>query len=118
MSDTYSNLGQVQLSTLDTPTLLYDNTAPTQTIVKHIRVVNQSPSIDTAVSLWQDTTVPLIGDVDTIILPAADIAGGGWAEFEGTIILNPGERLYGSRRTSSTATSFGLTVSLYGLEMD
>ena len=118
MTDTYSKLGQVQLNTLDTPKLLYDNTGLTQAIAKHIRVVNQSPSTDTAVSMWQDTTLPALGDVDTLILPKADVAGGGWAEFEGTIILNPGERLYGSRRTSSTATSFGLTVSLYGLEMD
>jgi len=118
MTDTYAKLGQVELTVLDTVVLLFDNTAPTQAIVKHIRVVNQSSGTDTAICMWQDTVLPAVGDVDTLILPNADIAGGGWAEFEGTIILNPGEKLYAARRTSSTAVSASISVSLYGLEMD
>ena len=118
MTDTYAKLNQRELTVVNTPGLLYDNTAPTQTIVKHIRVVNQSPSTDTAICMWLDTALPLVADVDTLILPNADISGGGWAEFEGTIILDPGDKLYAAKRNSSTATTASISISLYGLEMD
>jgi len=117
-TDTYAKLGQINLSTLNGVVLLYDNTAPTTAIVKHIRLVNQSTSLSTGVCLWLSSVAPVVANTTSLILPTADIAPGGWAEFEGTIILNAGEKLYGAKRNSTATTTADLAVTLYGLEMD
>jgi hypothetical protein len=113
MTDTYSRLAQDDLNLADaSPTALVTAGGTEQIIVKHIRVVNQSSSVTAAVKFWQTGTT-----TDDMILPAADIAGGGWAEFEGTIILNPGEVLYGDSVTPTSGPGTDLTVTIYGLGM-
>ena len=112
MPDTYSMLDQRDLTAVSTPVTLYTAGATATVIVKHIRVVNQSSANDTAIKLWQTGTTD-----DEIILPTADIAGGGWAEFEGTIILNPNDSISASKENSTTATTADITITLYGLEM-
>jgi len=112
MADTYSKLAQTDLTALSTPIVLVTAGATEQIIVKHIRVVNQSTSNSTAIKMWQTGTTD-----DDLILPAADIADGGWAEFEGTIILDPTEVLYASKENSTGATTADITITVYGLEM-
>lgn len=116
MSDTYKKLGQSTLTSTGTPVAVYTAGVGKTTIVKHIRAVNRSSSNDTALKIWQSTSSP--SDDTTVILPAADIGGGGWVEFEGTIILNPGESLWAARMVPTTAAvAQNITVTVYGLEM-
>jgi hypothetical protein len=84
-------------------TTLYTAPANTSVIIKHIRVVNNNPTINRAVTLWHS---------GSLILPAATFDAGGWGEFEGTIILNAGETFSG--RVDSGAD---VTISVYGLEV-
>lgn len=117
MPDLYASLGKVSLTTQDTVVLLYDNTTGGQVIVKHIRCVNNSSTLSTAISMWMDTALPLDTNTTSLILPTADISNGGWAEFEGTIILDSGEKLYAAKRQSTLLTTANVTVTLFGLEM-
>jgi len=112
MTDLYSKLFQVDLTALSTPVTLVTAGAAERVIVKHIRVVNQSTTVATAIKMFQTGTT-----VDDLILPSADIAVGGWAEFEGTIILDPSELLYASKETSTTLTTADITITVYGLRM-
>jgi hypothetical protein len=112
MADIYGMLDQRDLTAVSTPVSLYTAGGTETTIIKHIRVVNQSSSNSTAIRMWQTGVTD-----DDLILPTADIAGGGWAEFEGTIILNPGDTISASKENSTDATTADLTITLYGLEM-
>lgn len=112
MADTYSKLAQDDLTVVSSAVTLYTAGPTETTIIKHIRAVNQSTNTDTAIRMWHGGTTD-----DELILPTADIAGGGWAEFEGTIILNPNESLHASKMTSSTSTTADITITVYGLEM-
>ena len=112
MTDTYSKLFQIDLTALSTPVSLVTAGATEQVIVKHIRVVNQSTSVSTAIKMFQTGTT-----VDDLILPSADISPGGWAEFEGTIILSSNEILYASKENSTSLTTADITITVYGLRM-
>ena len=76
------------------------------TIVRHMRVANNS-SDDTTLAMWQGGTT----DAE-MILPPAMITEGGWAEFEGSIILNGADTLY-----AAAGAGADLTITVYGLEM-
>jgi len=127
MTDTFTSLAQISLTGLNTPTLLYSNATGGKVIVKHIRVVNQNTNlvtvptgtanVSTGICMWLSTSLPLITNTDKLVLPTADLSDGGWAEFEGTIILDNGENLYAAKRNSTAATHSDIAVSLYGLEM-
>lgn len=111
MTDTYSKLFQTDLTVVSSPVVLVTAGAAEQVIVKHIRVVNQG-AVTTAIRMYQTGTT-----VDDLILPTADIAPGGWAEFEGTIILSPNEVLYASKENSTLASTADITITVYGLRM-
>lgn len=126
MPDDYKQLAQVVLDgTYDDAEEIY--TAPaaagSQVIIKHIRVVNNNNEAIGVKMYHGDTTVDPdgLGDPDSqLILPGADIAAGGWAEFEGTIILDASDAIWAARVHASTGAPVGnpfLTVTLYGLEM-
>ena len=74
-------------------------------IVRHIRLANPTVT-DRNASLHQGGT----GN-DSVILPPTAILAGGWGEFDGMIIMGPGEVLYG---TASAATA--ITYTIYGVE--
>ena len=118
MADTFSKLFQDDLTVLGTPVLVASAVGE-QTIVKHMRVVNQNSGGTTAFRMWH-TTLAGPTTSDQLIVPIVDIASGGWTEFEGTIILNSGEALYASKETSSVSSgsqTADLTITTYGLEM-
>lgn len=111
MADTYAKLFQTDLTALSTPVALVTAGVAEQVIVKHIRVVNQG-AVATAIRMYQTGTT-----ADDLILPTADIAPGGWAEFEGTIILSASEILYASKENSTLASTADITITVYGLRM-
>lgn len=111
MADTYAKLFQTDLTALSTPVALVTAGATEQVIVKHIRVVNQSNG-PTAIRMYQTGTT-----VDDLILPTADLSPGGWAEFEGTIILSSNEVLYASKENASIGGTADITITVYGLRM-
>lgn len=112
MADTFSRLAQAELTTTGSAVALV-TAGPSQTIiVRHIRIVNQSSAQSTGVKMWQTGTTN-----QDVILPTTDISAGGWAEFEGTIILNPTESLSVSKENSTSLTAENLTVTAYGLTM-
>jgi len=104
MAETYKKLAQGQLpATVGT---LYTVPASTTAIVKYITLTNNTAGAQTA-QLFHDGTAAAQS-----ILPAISIAAGGWAEFEGTIIMEAADTLSGD---SDAATS--ITYTVYGLEL-
>lgn len=104
MADAFKKLYQGQPGT--SATTLYTVPASTAVIIKHIRVTNPTAS-DRTVKLWHDGTADA-----NVILPAATVLAGGWAEFDGTILMEAADTLSGQ---ASAATA--LTVTVYGDEV-
>lgn len=116
MADAYVQLDQQSLTVVGTEVDITGTGTADGTIVKHIRVVNTDATESTAIRIWQSAGAPLNDDTK-LIMPTADIAAGGWAEFEGTIILDSGESLWASLENSTDATAHDITVTTYGLNM-
>ena len=104
MAETYKKLAQGQLPS--SAGTLYTVPANTSTIVKHIRIVNTDSSARTA-RLYHDGTTDA-----TTILPAVSIEAGGWAEFEGTIVMEAADTLSGLGSVASQ-----VTYTVYGMEL-
>ncbi len=117
MTDTFKLISQNELTAGANATLLAtgaSGTDPDGTIVRHMRVVNNSGA-NGFFKMWhtQGNVPTTIGTFsDDVIVPRVQVDAGGWAEFEGTIILNDGEFLYGIADAGAD-----LTFSVYGLEM-
>ena len=116
MTDTYSKLTQNDLDIADANPTIVAGPYAERTIVKHIRIVNQSTTAIAAAKMWQRTSAGVPVN-DELILPAADISAGGWAEFEGTIIMEPNEYLYADTVTPTSGAGASLTITVYGLRM-
>ena len=108
MAETYKKLAQGQLAT--SVGQLYACPANTTTIVRHIRLVNTDSAIHSVTLHHIDSGVTPSGA--TNILNAVNLAAGGWAEFDGTIIMEAADTLIG---ISGTQNVINLTV--YGLEL-
>jgi len=104
MAETYKKLAQGQLGTGSEN--MYTVPSSTTTIIKAIVLTNNTGGAQTA-QIFHDGT-----DAATTILPAVPIAAGGWAEYEGTIIMEAADTLNGD----SDATS-SITYTVYGLEI-
>lgn len=104
MANTYKKLAQAELTGGNDT--LYTVPGSTETIVSHIRIVNTDSS-DRTVKLWHDgTTDPYV------ILPSATVLAGGWAEFDGTILMEAADTLVALGSAASA-----LTVTVYGTEI-
>lgn len=105
MADRFKLLYQGQLTT--TPAVLYTVPAGRHCIIKHISVTNPTGG---AVSfrLWQGG----LTDAD-LIVPAASIVAGGWADFDGAITVDALDTIGGA---ASANTS--LTITIHGDEVD
>lgn len=104
MADSFEKLAQQQVP--NSATTIYTVPASTQTIVKHIRVVNPSGA-DATIKIWHD------GNADiNIILPFATVLAGGWAEFDGVITMETGDTLQ-----TNSGTNNALTITVYGDEV-
>lgn len=104
MADAFKKLYQGQPGT--SAATLYTVPAATSTIVKHIRVANPTAT-DRTIKLWHDGTADA-----QVILPAVTVQAGGWAEFDGVILMEAADTLSGQ---ASAATA--LTVTIYGDEV-
>ena len=82
------------------------------TIIRHIRVVNNTTGIVRFRIYLDDTGALATLTYNETILPPAELSDGGWTEFEGTIILNIGDKLYAVADTPNA-----LTCTVYGLDM-
>lgn len=104
MPEAFKKLDQRQCPNV--ATTLYTVPASTQVIVKHIRAVNTT-GLDATLKLWHDgVTDPFV------ILPAATILAGGWAEFDGDIVMEAADTISGIGGTNNA-----ITVTIYGLEV-
>jgi hypothetical protein len=111
MAETYKKLAQGQLvvtAGTEAQKLLYEvATSPsTTTIIKNMKFVNLGAASNT-IKLYHDGVA-----VGNVILPATNVAAGGYAEYEGTILLEPGDKLNGEASTAAE-----VTYTIYGLEL-
>ena len=104
MAETYKKLAQGQLPS--SAGTIYTVPSGTSTIIKHIRLVNTDSSARTA-RLYHDGTTDA-----TTILPAASIEAGGWAEFEGTIIMEAADFLQINAQNAND-----INYVVYGMEL-
>lgn len=112
MADTFKKLAQALILTSNTT--LYTTPASTTTIIRHMRIVNTNTTTDRTVKLFHNPSGEGGANAaDDVILPFVTIDGGGWGEFEGTIILETGDTLVGICGESSTE----VTITLYGMEI-
>ena len=108
MAEDYKQLYGDELPAAQTE--LYEVVGPvTEVLVKHIRAVSTDAG-DKWLKMWH-TSGGAPSDAD-LILPQTDITAGGWGEFEGTILMEVGDKLYAEAETVDT-----ITLSVYGLEL-
>jgi hypothetical protein len=103
LSGTYKKLYQGQPAS--TGTTLYTVPAATQTHIKYI-VVTNTTGTDRTFTLYHDGT----GAANNIV-PASTVVAGGFAEYNGDILMETGDTLY-----CVTSVSTTLTVTVYGIE--
>ena len=104
MAETYKKLVQ-ELVNNSNETLL-TVAANTTVIIKSMRAVNVTSSTAT-LKLFHDGTT-----TENLILPFVNIQGDGWAEFDGTIIMETGDTL-----TGKSGTNEAINLTVYGLEL-
>ena len=112
MAEAYKHLHQGLVATTSGGAVTYDApTSPvTTTIIRHMRVVN-THSAAVALTLWHMPASGNTADVN-LIFPATDILAGGSAEYDGTIIMDSGDRLFALAETANM-----LYLNIYGLEL-
>ena len=112
MAESYKHLhqGLVSHATNGAATYSAPTDPVTTTLIRHMRVVNTHSSA-VALTLWHMPASGTTADVN-LIFPASDIAAGGSAEFDGTIIMDSGDRLFAKAETTTT-----LYLNIYGLEL-
>ena len=103
MAETIKKLAQTPIDA--TVEAIYTVPASTTTIIKHIRIVNPSGTAAT-VTLYHDGTTDAF-----MILPAATIEAGGWAEYDGVITMETGDTLQAKSGTDDV-----MTITVYGME--
>lgn len=110
MAESFKRLANLELPAV--PTLVY--TVPgvnvDWVIMKHMRVISTDPSFR-YFTLWH-TSGGAPTDAD-LIQPETRIDDEGWGEWEGTINLQPGDRIYAMADVASA-----LTLVLYGAEVN
>jgi len=110
MAETYKHLHQGLVNHGSTGAVTYTATDVT-TIIRHMRVVNIDASNAVQLTLWHLPASGTPANVN-LIFPATDILAGGSAEFDGTIIMDSGDRLFAKAETTTT-----LYLNIYGLEL-
>ena len=109
MAETYKKLAHALADA--TTEDVYTVPANTSTIVKHIRLTNVDTSNSCHVKLYHRDNGDS-SDTSTQILSQATIEAGGWAEFEGTIIMEAADIL-----TLVVQAANDINFAVYGLEL-
>ena len=112
MAETYKKLGQALVTAANTATTMYTTPANTSTIVKHMRFTSVDASNTCHIKLYHLDSGETAGDAGTQILAETTIGAKGWAEFEGTIIM---EALDILQITAENANDINFVV--YGMEL-
>ena len=117
MAETYKRLGQgqVALAVNASNGILYTCPANTTAIVRQMNFSNVDASAIHALTLYHIDNGGTANDTK-VILKAANIESGGWADFTGTIILEAQDELRGLG-TLNDAEATDITYVLYGLEL-
>ena len=110
MAETYKKLGHA-LVTGGTTATMYTVPASTSAIVKHIRLTNVDGSNACHVKIYNRDDGES-ADTGSQILPEISIRAGGWAEFEGTIIMEALDFLY-----IETQATDDINYVVYGMEL-
>jgi hypothetical protein len=98
MTDAYKKLAQVELAQDPATTTIYTVPGATQTIVKHMTVVNSTGGPVTF-KLWRDG----VADVNLITVEVI-LKSGAFGEWDGTIFMEAGDTLVGQSDTASAVT--------------
>lgn len=98
MTDAYKKLAQVELAADPATTTIYTVPASTQTIIKHMTVVNSTAG-QVTFTLWRDGTADVNLVTATVYLKA-----GAFGEWDGTIFMEAGDTLVGQSDTGSAVT--------------
>ena len=116
MAETYKRLGQGQVAlAVDASNgILYPCPANTTAIIRQMIFSNVDSAVH-ALTLYHIDNGGTANDTK-VILKAANIEAGGWAEFTGTIILEAQDELRGLC-TLNDAEATDITYVLYGLEL-
>ena len=117
MAETYKRLGQgqVALAVNSTNGRLYVCPSNTTAIIRQMNFSNVDASAIHALTLYHIDNAGTAG-VTNVIMNAANIAAGGWADFNGTIILESQDELRGLCTLTSPAAT-DITYVIYGLEL-
>jgi hypothetical protein len=111
MPESFELLSQTRF-TNSTSATVFTASSDEGTIIRHMRVTNNVPGNTVQFSMWHGSEV----DADAI-LPASVIDNGGWAEFEGTIIVDNGQTIIAKCDPGSAPGTIDVTLSIYGLRM-
>ena len=116
MAETYKRLGQGQVAlAVDASNgILYPCPANTTAIIRQMIFSNVDSAVH-ALTLYHIDNGGTANETK-VILKAANIEAGGWAEFTGTIILEAQDELRGLC-TLNSAEATDITYVLYGLEL-
>ena len=106
MAETYKKLSQGQVAAATAN--IHQGVSTGTTIVRHIRLVNNHNGT-IPVELYHDGT-----GASNKILPALNIAAGGWAEFDGVIIMEANDTL---KANDGDNGGNKVTYTVYGLEL-
>jgi hypothetical protein len=110
MAETYKKLGH-ELVTGGTTATMYTVPASTSAIVKHIRLTNVDTGNACHVKIYHRDNGES-ADTGSQILPQISIRAGGWAEFEGTIIMEALDLL-----SITVQTADDINYVVYGMEL-
>jgi len=109
MAETFKELAQRQVP-VTTPASVYAPAAATTAIIKGMKITNPSGAAAT-VRLYHHNSGGAASDATTI-LPAVSIPAGGWAEFDGVMVMDALDDLKCVSDTNNV-----LTITVYGMEI-
>ena len=112
MAETYKKLGQALVTAANTATTMYTTPANTSTIVKHMRFTSVDGSNTCHIKLYHLDSGETAGDAGTQILAETTIGANGWAEFEGTIIMEAADFLQINAQNAND-----INYVVYGMEL-
>ena len=103
MASAYKKLYQGQVPAA--ATLLYTVPSLTQTIIKHMSLVNTSAGAVT-IRLWHDGSAN-----GNAILPPVSLGAGEFGEFDGDVVMEAGDTLY-----AQAGSANAITLTAHGME--
>ena len=111
MAETYKKLGQALVTAANTATTMYTTPANTSTIVKHMRFTSVDASNTCHIKLYHLDSGGTAGTGNQILAETTILANG-WAEFDGTIIMEAADFLQINAQNAND-----INYVVYGMEL-